>query len=67
MDIRDSSGISQFVELQSGSAIVDDRLEVSIFYTPETSGEYEMRTFLITDLHIPKVLSEIKSTRVVIN
>jgi hypothetical protein len=65
VEARNSIGITELLEFQTGQAS-SGSVEVGISWTPEEPGEYELRTFLISDLLEPQVLSEVTTKKVTV-
>ena len=65
VEARNSIGITELLEFQTGQAS-SGSVEVGISWTPAETGEYELRTFLISDLLEPQVLSEVTTTKVTV-
>jgi hypothetical protein len=65
VEARNSIGITELLEFQTGQAS-SGTIEVGISWTPEEPGEYELRTFLISDLLEPQVLSEVTTKKVTV-
>jgi hypothetical protein len=65
VEARNSIGITELLEFQTGQAS-SESVEVGISWTPAESGEYELRTFLISDLLEPQVLSEVTTKKVTV-
>ena len=58
VEARNSIGITELLEFQTGQ-VSSGNVEIGISWIPEEPGEYELRTFLISDLLEPQVLSEV--------
>ena len=58
VEARNSIGITELLEFQTGQ-VRGGNVEVGISWTPEEPGEYELRTFLLTDLQDPQILSDV--------
>ena len=61
-DVRDSDGVSVYIAWQTGMVIPRNDVVVGISWMPEEAGDYEIRTFLISDWTNPEVLSPVAST-----
>jgi hypothetical protein len=64
LEVRDSSGVTVSIGWQSGSLSAQGQTEVGMSWLPEDPGNFQVRTFLISDLLSPQVLSEVASTMV---
>ena len=63
IEVRDSSGITVFLAWQIGKLNSDDEAEVGLSWTPNTSGQYTIRTFVVSDLANPDILSSVQETK----
>lgn len=63
IEVRDSSGITVFLAWQTGKLNSDDEAEVGLSWTPNTSGQYTIRTFVVSDLANPDILSDVQETK----
>jgi hypothetical protein len=61
MEIRDEDGVTQYLEFQLGQLDSNAASSVAISWHPSGSGEFELRSFVISDLIQSKVLSNIHS------
>jgi hypothetical protein len=62
VEVRDSSGITVFLAWQTGTLNPSGQAEVGLSWTPEEAGDYEVRTFVISDLANPQILSEVQTS-----
>jgi hypothetical protein len=67
LEVRDSSGITVYLAWQTGVMDAGDRTEVGLSWTPEDSGDYSIRTFVISNLNNPQVLSEVMTTNITVS
>jgi hypothetical protein len=68
MEVRDSQGVTVYLQFQFGNLPPDGESELGISWTPESAGEYELRTFLISGFIDPvTVLTPVQSNIVTIN
>ena len=67
IEVRDSSGITVYLAWQTGTLDANDRAEVGLSWTPEDSGDYQVRTFVVSNLNNPTVLSEVKTTQITVS
>lgn len=65
VEARNAIGITELLEFQTGQTS-QGNVEVGISWTPEEPGEYELRTFLLSDLQEPVVLSEVTTKKVTV-
>jgi hypothetical protein len=59
MEIRDSNGMTINMQLLNGTLRSNDNIEVSTPWMPEFKGKYEIRSFAVTDLEAPDILSPV--------
>jgi hypothetical protein len=64
VEVRDADGITQMLQWQIGTLAANDDAGVGISWVPENAGTYEVRTFVISSLQNPQVLSEVVTTNV---
>lgn len=62
IEVRDASGVTQKLDFQSGTLSAGGQSEVGSSWTPDQPGSYSLRTFAISNLNNPQVLSEVKET-----
>jgi hypothetical protein len=67
LEVRDSSGVTVSIGWQSGSLPAQGQTEVGMSWLPKDPGNFQVRTFLISDLLSPQVLSEVASTMVTVS
>ena len=60
IEVRDSSGITVYLAWQTGTLNPSGQIEVGLSWKPEQAGSYEVRTFVISDLASPRVLSPVE-------
>jgi hypothetical protein len=65
VEARNQIGVTELLEFQTGQ-ISEGSVEVGISWTPTESGEYELRTFLLSDFREPNVLSEVTKTKITV-
>ncbi len=66
IEVRDSQGITQFLAWQTGVLNADGRAEIGLSWTPQVQGDYQVRTFVLSNLNNPIVLSEVKTTNITV-
>jgi hypothetical protein len=64
MEVRDSSGLTTYLQFQKGVLPPMEESEIGISWTPWWSGNYEIRTFAVSSFDSPEALSPITSTAV---
>jgi hypothetical protein len=68
VEVRDSSGITIYLAWQTGVLDAGDRSEVGLSWTPEEPGDYQVRTFVISSLNNPQVLTqEVMTTNITVS
>ena len=65
-EIRDSSGISIQIAWQVGLVAAASDKEVGISWIAPDIGDYQIRTFVISNLTSPEVLSEVTATNITV-
>ena len=66
MEVRDAAGVTVSLGWQSGTAQPQGHPELGMSWVPERPGNYELRTFLISDLLSPRILSNVTSATVTV-
>jgi hypothetical protein len=66
-EVRDARGVTVLLQVVSGSVGPDNSTEVAALWIPEDGGTYELRTFAISDLDGPSVLSPVRSQTVTVD
>ncbi|MGI0048871.1 MAG: hypothetical protein ACREAW_04965 [Nitrososphaera sp.] len=59
LDLRDSEGVTQYLEFHKGRLDLEASSDIASSWTPDRPGEYELRVFVISDFENPKILSQI--------
>jgi hypothetical protein len=67
IEVRDSSGVTVYLAWQTGTLNPAGEVEVGLSWKPEQAGDYEVRTFIISDLASPQILSPIEHATVAVN
>ena len=67
IEVRDAEGVTVSMGWQSGTVQPQGRTELGMSWIPERPGQYEVRTFLISDLLSPTVLSSVSSSEVTVS
>lgn len=62
IEARDSAGVTQFLAWQKSSLSAEQYTEIGALWAPMEPGKYELRTFIISDLENPVILSSVKSS-----
>jgi hypothetical protein len=67
LEVRDNNGVTIFLAWQTGTLPANDRTQVGLSWTPEDPGDYQVRTFVISDLTNPRVLSLVSTSDITVN
>jgi hypothetical protein len=67
VEVRDSSGITVFLAWQTGTLNPSGQTEVGLSWTPDNAGEYTVRTFVISNLSNPQILSLVKESTITVS
>ncbi|MGI0048984.1 MAG: hypothetical protein ACREAW_05545, partial [Nitrososphaera sp.] len=67
IEVRDSSGITVFLAWQTGTLPANGQSQVGLSWTEEVPGDYTVRTFVISDLASPDVLSKVAQTGITVS
>ena len=61
VEARDSNGVTQYLASQFGklSGQIYDQTEIGSSWTPDSSGMFSLRTFAISDMENPMILSQV--------
>jgi hypothetical protein len=59
LDLRDSEGVTQYLEFHKGRLDPEASSDIASSWTPDRPGEYELRVFVISDFENPEILSQI--------
>jgi hypothetical protein len=66
IEARDENGVSVFIGLQSGTLAPDTSSSIEASWTPESPGDYQIRTFAISSLEDGEVLSGVSVSNTLI-
>jgi len=67
IEVRDSTGITVFLAWQTGTLPANGQTQVGLSWTPEFTDDYTIRTFVISDLNNPRVLSPVSESEIVVS
>jgi hypothetical protein len=62
IEVRDEKGATVYLQWQTGKVNPNGESEVGLSWTPEKAGEYEFRTFLISNFTRPQILTAAESS-----
>jgi hypothetical protein len=66
IDVRDSSDVSVHIAWMSGTAEPGGHFDVELPWSAQESGSYTVRTFLITNLESPEVMSGVSRSQLMV-
>jgi micrococcal nuclease len=66
VEVRNQDGITVLLSWQSGVFEKGRQKAVGITWTPDKPGNYQLRTFVITDFRNPRVMSSVQDSQVTI-
>lgn len=67
LEVRDSSGVTVFLAWQTGSLNQAGQTQVGLSWTPDNPGNYTIRTFVISDLNNPQILSKVMESQITVS
>jgi hypothetical protein len=67
IEVRDDNGVTVYLAWQTGTLPAGGRTQVGLSWTPDFSGDYDVRTFVISDLENPRILSDVSTSSVTVN
>lgn len=67
MEVRDSNDVTVYLAWQTGTLPPNGHSDIGLSWTPDFSGSYTARTFAISSLSNPSILSEISTTTITVN
>lgn len=65
-EVRDANDVTVLLTINSGIVNSSSMVQVGVASVPEVQGSYSFRTFAISDLNHPRILSPISSSEVTI-
>ena len=66
VEARSSIGITEMLEFQIAQASQNNSVEFGISWTPGEAGTYELRTYLLSGLQEPQVLSKVTTKQITV-
>lgn len=66
IEIRDSVGVTMSINWQDIEIAASGQAPMGVSWTPVSADTYEVRTFVLSNLDNPLILSDMKTTNVVI-
>jgi hypothetical protein len=67
VEVRDSDGITIFLAWQTGTLNANSDADIGLSWTPEEAGDYTVRTFVISDLASPEILSPVAESEITVS
>jgi hypothetical protein len=67
MEVRDADGVTLHLVWLTGALPPGESVEIGALWIPDSVGMVEVRTFSVTNLTNPEILSSIKTARIVIS
>jgi hypothetical protein len=67
LEVRDSHGITVYLQFHTVAVEGNDRLEIASLWLPQESGSYELRAFAVSNFTKPVVLSDVVEERVTVS
>jgi hypothetical protein len=62
VEVKDSSGVTVFLAWQSGALGPNSQTQIGVSWIPERPGDYNVRTFAISNFDNPQVLSQVSES-----
>jgi hypothetical protein len=62
IEVRDSNGVTMYLAWQTGTLGPNGEIEVGLSFVPDEPGTYAIRTFVISDLSNPEILSIVEES-----
>jgi hypothetical protein len=67
IEVRDSSDVTVYLAWQTGTLNPNGQTNVGLSWTPDQAGNYEVRTFVISSLAKPDILSPVAKTPITVS
>jgi hypothetical protein len=67
VEVRDSSDVTVYLAWQTGTLNPNGQTNVGLSWTPDQAGNYQVRTFVISSLAKPDILSAVASTPITVS
>jgi hypothetical protein len=64
VEVRDSNDVTTYLAWQTGTLSANGSADIGLSWTPEFAGSYEVRSFAISSLSNPQILSDIAESTV---
>lgn len=66
VEARDENNVTVYLQFQTGTLNANGSAESGFSWSPDKAGRYELRTFALSDLLQPQILSQIQTNEVTI-
>lgn len=66
IEVRDSDDVSQVIKFRDAAVGVNTIIDVAVSWTPTAGGQYQLRTFLISEWQSPQILSIVRTTEITV-
>ncbi|HJS82319.1 MAG TPA: hypothetical protein VJ742_05730, partial [Nitrososphaera sp.] len=67
IEVRDNNGVTVYLAWQTGTLPAGGSSQVGLSWTPEDSGDYDIRTFVISSLENPRILSPVVTSDITVS
>lgn len=67
VEVRDADGFTVYLQWQTGTLQANGSTNIGLSWTPDAPGTYEIRTFAISNLSNPAVLSPVSTSTVTVS
>jgi hypothetical protein len=67
VEVRDAEGITVYLQWQTATIAANGEIQVGLSWIPEDSGDYTIRTFVVSNLSNPQVLSEVVDSEITVS
>jgi hypothetical protein len=67
VEVRDSSGVTIFLAWQTGTLNQAGQTQVGLSWMADNPGDYTVRTFVISDLNNPQILSKVMESHITVS
>jgi len=66
IETRDPNGVTTFLSYQSGFLNVNETQSMGVSWMPNSAGMYDLRTFALTSLTDPYILSKVDANEIIV-
>ena len=67
VEVRNSDGITAYLQWQTATIAANGEIQVGLSWIPEGAGDYEIRTFVVSNLTTPQVLSDVVTSDITVS